>query len=128
MFTFPLRLQQDFRKLLQENNHVTPGKPLNETYVFFVGKESYNALTEADRLMVYEQHQNDLKQRAKHDLQELLWEKSDVFFNLNSTGRMTPEDLKEITNALQDDPRSDIFFFLIYLFIYFFIYLFIYFK
>ncbi|XP_071104673.1 rho GTPase-activating protein 190-like isoform X3 [Haliotis cracherodii] len=98
-------LQRQFKKLLEENHQVTAGKTLGETYVFFVGKEGYNGLEEQDRSIVYEQHQQELRQQAKHEFQELLWEQSQIFLNLNSTGRLTPEDLKGITVALQDDPR-----------------------
>ncbi|XP_067656082.1 rho GTPase-activating protein 190-like isoform X6 [Haliotis asinina] len=98
-------LQRQFKKLLEENHQVTAGKTLGETYVFFVGKEGYNGLDEQDRSIVYEQHQQELRQQAKHEFQELLWEQSQIFLNLNSTGRLTPEDLKGITLALQDDPR-----------------------
>ncbi len=99
------RLQRQFKRLLEENHQVTPGKSLQETYVYFVGKDVFNGLEEGDRLLVYEQHQQELRQKAKHDFQELLWEQSQVFLNLNPTGRVTNDDLKGITNALQDDPR-----------------------
>ncbi|XP_050409966.1 rho GTPase-activating protein 190 isoform X3 [Patella vulgata] len=98
-------LQKQFKKLLEENKHVTPGKPLGETYVFFVGKDCYNGLGDLEKNAVYEEHQQDIKQKAKQEFQELLWEKSQVFLGLNSTGRLTPEHLKKINLALQDDPR-----------------------
>ena len=46
------RLQLQFKKVLSENSQVTPGKPLSETYVFFLGKECYSSLDEAERNQV----------------------------------------------------------------------------
>ncbi|ESO97484.1 hypothetical protein LOTGIDRAFT_115014 [Lottia gigantea] len=98
-------LQKRFKKLLEENLQVTPGKSLGETYVFFVGKECYNGLGDLEKNIVYDEHQQEIKLKAKQDFQELLWEKSQVFLGLNSTGRLTPDHLKRINQALQDDPR-----------------------
>lgn len=91
--------------MLEESGHVTPGKPLSEAYVFFVGKECFNSLEEHERLQVYDSHQAELRTRTRHQFQELLWEKTELFTQLNPTGRLTQLDLKEITNALETDYR-----------------------
>lgn len=98
-------LKRKFKDFLEENKQVKPGKPISETYICFVGKECYNGLNERERDEVYEQHQADLRQRAKLDFQELMWEKSEVFTELNPSVRLTQDDLKIITNALQNDSR-----------------------
>lgn len=85
------------------------GRPLSETYVFLVGKECYNALEENERAAVYEEHQQELRSKARLAFHELLWERSDVFWNLSSTQRLTREDLNTINQALQDDERSVLF-------------------
>ncbi|KAK0060412.1 rho GTPase-activating protein 190-like isoform X4, partial [Biomphalaria pfeifferi] len=98
-------LQQQFKKILEENPQITPGKPLSETYIFFIGKECYSSLDEHERNFVYEQHMAELKQTARAEFNELLWEKSSVFMNMNSVERVTTKDLQSITTALQDDKR-----------------------
>ncbi|XP_064602991.1 rho GTPase-activating protein 35-like isoform X2 [Liolophura sinensis] len=100
-----LELKKQFKELLEESGHVTPGKPLSEAYVFFVGKECFNSLEEHERLQVYDSHQAELRMRTRDQFQELLWEKTELFTQLNPTGRLTPLDLKEITNALETDYR-----------------------
>ncbi|GFN96257.1 rho GTPase-activating protein [Plakobranchus ocellatus] len=93
-------LQLQFKKLLEENPQVTPGKPLSETYVFFLGKECYISLEDHERVVVYEQHMIQLRAAARAQFQELLWEKSHVFLDWNTSERLT-----SITAALQDDKR-----------------------
>ncbi|XP_005097825.1 rho GTPase-activating protein 35 isoform X2 [Aplysia californica] len=98
-------LQLQFKKVLEENPQVTPGKPLSETYVFFLGKECFSSLDEMERSQVYEQHLGELRAAARAQFQELLWEKSHVFMVWNTAERLTQKDLQSITAALQDDPR-----------------------
>ncbi|GAB1609798.1 GTPase-activating 190 isoform X24, partial [Argonauta hians] len=100
-----LELKKKFKDFLEENKQVKPGKPISETYINFVGKECYNSLNEREREEVYDQHQVDLRMRAKQDFQELMWEKSEIFTELNPSVRLTQDDLRIITNALQNDPR-----------------------
>ena len=83
-----------------------PGKGLDETYIFFIGKDCYNELLNEERNQVYEQHQQELKQKAKLEFQELLWEKLDLFVRMiGTTDTITQEDIKTITKELEDDPR-----------------------
>ncbi|BFZ15995.1 hypothetical protein BsWGS_19034 [Bradybaena similaris] len=98
-------LQLEFKRLLEENPQVTPGKPLSETYVFFVGKECYSSLDDNERNQVYEQHMAELRATARANLQELLWEKSHVFLCWNMAERLTTKDLQSIMATLQDDSR-----------------------
>ncbi|XP_076471931.1 rho GTPase-activating protein 190-like isoform X2 [Babylonia areolata] len=98
-------LQRQFKKLLEENVQVSVGRPLSETYVFLVGKECFTGLDEAERLAVYEEHQQELKAQARRSFQELLWEHSDLFWKMSATQRLTRDDLGAISNALQQDDR-----------------------
>ncbi|GFR73478.1 rho GTPase-activating protein [Elysia marginata] len=93
-------LQLQFKRVLEENPQITPGKPLSETYVFFLGKECYISLDEQERILVYEQHMAQLRAAARAQFQELLWEKSHVFLDWKTSERLT-----SITAALQDDKR-----------------------
>ncbi|KAK7491424.1 hypothetical protein BaRGS_00017253 [Batillaria attramentaria] len=98
-------LQQQFKQLLEENPQVTVGRPLSETYVFLVGKECYTGLDESERAAVYEDHQQELRIRARHAFHEMLWEHSELFWSLSATQRLTREDLNAINQALQNDNR-----------------------
>jgi len=93
-------LQLQFKAVLAENPQVCPGKPLSETYVFFLGKECYSSLDEFERNQVYEQYLAELRATARAQFQELLWEMPGVFREWKPR-----QDLTNITAALQDDPR-----------------------
>ncbi|XP_052064008.1 rho GTPase-activating protein 190-like isoform X6 [Mytilus californianus] len=100
------QLKKKFKIALEENQHVIPGKGLEETYIFFVGKECYNDLLSQEREQVYEQHQAELRQKAKLEFQELLWEKLELFIRMIGTSdTYTQEDIKSITKDLEDDLR-----------------------
>ncbi|XP_041984268.1 rho GTPase-activating protein 190 isoform X2 [Aricia agestis] len=99
---------QQFKRLLEETGYVTPGKQLSEVRVLLMGRECYEALTDDQRQRVYDEHQRDIQRRAKHNLQELLLEHADLFYHfkrISPTGTITQEDIKEITDVLQDDLR-----------------------
>ncbi|XP_028025613.1 rho GTPase-activating protein 190 isoform X1 [Bombyx mandarina] len=99
---------QQFKRLLEETGYVTPGKQLSEVRVLLMGRECYEALSEEQQQRVYDQHQRQIQRRAKHNFQELLLEHADLFYHFKSispTGTITQEDIKEITDVLQDDFR-----------------------
>ncbi|XP_026317332.1 rho GTPase-activating protein 190 [Hyposmocoma kahamanoa] len=99
---------QQFKRLLEETGYVTPGKQLSEVRVLLMGRECYEALSEDQQQRVYDQHQRQIQRRAKHNFQELLLEHADLFYHFKSispTGTITQEDIKEITDVLQDDFR-----------------------
>ncbi|KAI5636466.1 hypothetical protein NE865_10815 [Phthorimaea operculella] len=99
---------QQFKRLLEETGYVTPGKQLSEVRVLLMGRECYEALSAEQQQRVYDQHQRHIQHRAKHNFQELLLEHADLFYHFKSispTGTITQEDIKEITDALQDDIR-----------------------
>ncbi|CAH2099093.1 unnamed protein product [Euphydryas editha] len=99
---------QQFKRLLEETGYVTPGKQLSEVRVLLMGRECYEALTEEQQQRVYDEHQREIQRRAKHNLQELLLEHADLFYHfkrISPTGTITQEDIKEITDVLQDDFR-----------------------
>ncbi|PZC79216.1 hypothetical protein B5X24_HaOG216704, partial [Helicoverpa armigera] len=99
---------QQFKRLLEETGYVTPGKQLSEVRVLLMGRECYEALSEERQQRVYDQHQRQIQRRAKDNFQELLLEHADLFYHFKSispTGTITQEDIKEITDVLQDDFR-----------------------
>ncbi|XP_063220269.1 rho GTPase-activating protein 190 isoform X2 [Bacillus rossius redtenbacheri] len=103
-----LELKVQFKQLLEDTGYVTPGKQLSEVRVLFMGRECFEKLSEQDCQYIYDQHQKEIVERAKQNFQELLLEHADLFYHFKSiapTGTITQEDIKEITDALQDDSR-----------------------
>lgn len=87
---------------------MTPGKQLIEVRVLFMGRECFEALSEHDCQQIYDNHQRDIIEKAKHNFQELLLEHADLFYHFKSiepSGTITQEDVKEITEVLKDDIR-----------------------
>ena len=86
---------------------MTPGKRLDEGRVLFMGRECFEALTEAERQQIYDLHQTELADRCKRNFQELLMEKADLFYQFRSSpaGTVTQDDILDITESLQEDGR-----------------------
>ncbi|XP_017768448.1 PREDICTED: rho GTPase-activating protein 190 isoform X5 [Nicrophorus vespilloides] len=104
----PKRWKKQFKQLLEDTGYVTPGKHLSEVRVLFMGRECFEALSEHDCQQIYDAHQRELIENAKHNFQELLLENADLFYHFKSiapTGTITQDDIKEITDVLQDDFR-----------------------
>ncbi|KAG1685818.1 Rho GTPase-activating protein 190 [Nymphon striatum] len=100
--------RKQFKQLLGETGYVTPGKLFSEVRVLFMGRECFEELIEDDLNDVYVAHQREITDRAKFNFQELLLEHADVFYHFASYGPgnvITQEDIREITEALQDDSR-----------------------
>ncbi|XP_033752621.1 rho GTPase-activating protein 5-like [Pecten maximus] len=101
-----LQLKRQFKKLLEETPEVSPGKSLEETYLSFEAKDCYIDLKQYEREQVYDAHQHDLKTAARHDFQELLWEKLEIFIHMSNTpNTITQEDIRTITKFIENDPR-----------------------
>ncbi|XP_055914647.1 rho GTPase-activating protein 190 isoform X11 [Eupeodes corollae] len=103
-----LEWKKQFKKLLEETGYVTPGKQLAEVRVLFMGRECFEALSEHDCQQIYDNHQRELIDKAKHNFLELLLEHADLFQhfkNIEPSGTITQDDIKEITEVLQDDLR-----------------------
>ena len=100
-------MRHDFKKLLEEMGCVTPGKGLNEVKVLFLGRESFENLPEKDIMEIYDLHQREIIQKAKKSFQELLLERSDLFYQFRSSpaGTVTQDDILDITDALHEDSR-----------------------
>ena len=61
--------RKQFKQLLEETGYVTPGKSLSEVQVLFMGRECFEALSENDCLVIYEQHQRDITDKARRNFQ-----------------------------------------------------------
>ncbi|RXG52306.1 Rho GTPase-activating protein [Armadillidium vulgare] len=154
-------MRDRFKMLLSETGYVTPGKKLDEVRVLFMGRESFDSLSEPDRQIIYDQHQKDITEKARINFmvrqsmifsdgkegrrcydeegelnmgqglrisacklgvnylylgedimnelsKELLLEHAELFYHVKSivpSGTITQEDIREITQALQEDSR-----------------------
>ncbi|XP_066261136.1 rho GTPase-activating protein 190 [Euwallacea similis] len=106
-----LEYKKHFKQLLEDTGYVTPGKHLSEVRVLFMGRECFEALSEHDCQQIYDAHQRELIENAKHNFQELLLEHADLFYHFKSivpTGTITQDDIKEVTDTLQEDFRYKI--------------------
>lgn len=103
-----LEWKKQFKQLLEDTGYVTPGKLLSEVRVLFMGRECFEALSDQECQSIYDRHQKEIVEKAKHNFQELLLEHADLFYHFKSiapTGTITQDDIKEITDALQEDSR-----------------------
>ena len=66
-----LEYRKLFKALLEETGYVTPGKALSEVQVLFMGRECFEALSEADCLHIYDHHQRDITEKARRNFQVL---------------------------------------------------------
>ena len=66
---------------------------------------------QADIQEIYDLHQRELIQRSKKAFQELLLERADLFYQFRSSpmATVTQNDILDITEALQEDSRWDLF-------------------
>jgi len=64
-----LEYRKLFKTLLEETGYVTPGKTLSEVQVLFMGRECFEALSEADCHHIYDQHQRDITEKARRNFQ-----------------------------------------------------------
>ena len=69
LFKFSIRYKKQFKQLLEETGYVTPGKHLSEVRVLFMGRECFEALSHHDCQEVYDQHQKEIIEKAKHNFQ-----------------------------------------------------------
>lgn len=99
-----LEFKNQFLALLEENPHVTPGKPLTDVSIQFLGRECYSSLPERDRQEIYDEFQKSLKEKAKQDFQELLFENAELFARFER-GSVQSEDIKEVSEKLQNEFR-----------------------
>ncbi|XP_078581591.1 rho GTPase-activating protein 5-like isoform X10 [Branchiostoma floridae x Branchiostoma japonicum] len=99
------RMKHEFRRLLEHTGHVLPGKPWEDVHIFLMEEESYQELTEGEKIDIYSYHQRELIERAREDFQELLFEKADLFARLDPHEQISHQDLVDIKEALQEESR-----------------------
>ena len=91
--------------MLDDHPAILPGKQLAEVSIQLMGRVSYDHLSERDRYEVYEKFQTVLKDRARADFQELLFENPKLFTDPLFSTQVTQEDLMAINSQLCEDGR-----------------------
>ena len=71
--------------------------------IFFIGRECFTALTEMDKAKVYEEYEQELREKAKLEFKELLLEHAELFSKFQY--QVTSEGLREIDECLKTEPR-----------------------
>lgn len=84
---------------------MTPGKQLSEVRVLFMGRECFEALSEHDCQQIYDIHQDEIIEKSKQSFVELLLEHAQFFQQFKSVDIITQDDVRQITEVLQDDSR-----------------------
>lgn len=56
---------KQFYELAAINKHVLPGAPLQETEIFFTGRDCFDRLSHHDRASVYLNVQSEIREQAK---------------------------------------------------------------
>ena len=62
-------------------------------------------LSDNEKQEVFDQHQKEIRDRAKRDFVEMLLEHADVFARFDPHGTITTEDLQEINDIIKEQPR-----------------------
>lgn len=63
------RWKKQFKQLLEDTGYVTPGKLLSEVRVLFMGRECFEALSDQECQAIYDRHQKEIVEKAKHNFQ-----------------------------------------------------------
>ncbi|XP_019844517.2 rho GTPase-activating protein 190 isoform X2 [Bactrocera dorsalis] len=100
--------KHQFKLLLEESGFVTPGKQLSEVRVLFMGRECFEALSEHDCQQIYDIHQDEIIEKSKQNFIELLLENAQFFQQFKNVDIITQEDVRAITDLIQDDSRYKI--------------------
>uniref|UniRef100_UPI00398E596B rho GTPase-activating protein 5 isoform X1 n=1 Tax=Pristiophorus japonicus TaxID=55135 RepID=UPI00398E596B len=97
-----LEMKEKFKKHIEKVQFITPGKPWEEVLCFVMDNEACKFITDADRREVYSRHQREIVEKAKEEFQEMLFEHSELFYDLdlNATPKMS-----EINTVLSEEPR-----------------------
>ncbi|XP_067638454.1 rho GTPase-activating protein 190 isoform X3 [Eurosta solidaginis] len=100
--------KHQFKLLLEESGFVTPGKQLSEVRVLFMGRECFEALSEHDCQQIYDIHQDEIIEKSKQNFNELLLENAQFFQQFKNVDIITQDDVRAITELIQDDYRFKI--------------------
>lgn len=97
-------LRHQFSELLRETC-IAPGQPLKEIRLLLAERECVDSLPESELVIIYEDYQRMLQERAREQLLELFLERAPLFLQYCTGNMVTQEDLSAIAQKLMDDER-----------------------
>lgn len=97
-------LRHQFSELLRETA-IVPGQPLKDIRLILSGRECVETLPETELLLIYDDYQRLLQERAREQLLELFLERAPLFLQYCTGNMVTQEDLGAISEKLMEDER-----------------------
>ncbi|KAE8587571.1 hypothetical protein XENTR_v10022019 [Xenopus tropicalis] len=100
-----VEMKERFKKTLETIPIISPGQPWEELICFLLDDEAYKFISESDRVDVYRKHQRELIEKAKEEFQEMLFEHSELFYDLDLNATPSTDKMSEINAVLGEEPR-----------------------
>ncbi|XP_028831203.1 rho GTPase-activating protein 5 [Denticeps clupeoides] len=100
-----MEMKEKFKKTLERVHFISPGQPWEEVMCFVMEDEAFKFITESDRRDVYNRHQQEIVERAKEEFQEMLFEHSELFYDLDLNATPSCDKMSEIHAVLNEEPR-----------------------
>ncbi|KAM4662618.1 rho GTPase-activating protein 5 [Discoglossus pictus] len=100
-----LEMKEKFKKTLEKIPFISPGQPWEEVMCFVLEDEAYKFISESDRVEVYRKHQREIIEKAKEEFQEMLFEHSELFYDLDLNATPSTDKMSEIHAVLGEEPR-----------------------
>ncbi|XP_053328673.1 rho GTPase-activating protein 35 isoform X2 [Spea bombifrons] len=98
-------MRRAFKENLSTSPFITPGKPWEEARSFIMSEEFYQWLEEPVYMDIYSRHQKEIIDKAKEELQELLLEYSELFYELGLDAKPSKEKMGVIQDVLGEEQR-----------------------
>ncbi|XP_060615470.2 LOW QUALITY PROTEIN: rho GTPase-activating protein 5 [Anolis sagrei] len=100
-----VEMKEKFKKTLEKIQFISPGQPWEEVMCFVMEDEAFKYITEADSREVYSRHQREIVEKAKEEFQEMLFEHSELFYDLDLNATPSTDKMSEIHAVLSEEPR-----------------------
>ncbi|KAJ6667337.1 hypothetical protein lerEdw1_017315 [Lerista edwardsae] len=100
-----IEMKDKFKKTLEKIQFISPGQPWEEVMCFVMEDEAFKYITEADSREVYSRHQREIVEKAKEEFQEMLFEHSELFYDLDLNATPSSDKMSEIHAVLSEEPR-----------------------
>ncbi|NXC92804.1 RHG05 protein, partial [Certhia familiaris] len=100
-----VEMKEKFKKTLEKIQFISPGQPWEEVLCFVVEDEAFKYITDADSKEVYGRHQREIVEKAKEEFQEMLFEHSELFYDLDLNATPSTDKMSEIHAVLSEEPR-----------------------
>ncbi|XP_014444803.2 LOW QUALITY PROTEIN: rho GTPase-activating protein 5 [Tupaia chinensis] len=100
-----VEMKEKFKKTLEKIQFISPGQPWEEVMCFVMEDEAFKYITETDSKEVYGRHQREIVEKAKEEFQEMLFEHSELFYDLDLNATPSSDKMSEIHTVLSEEPR-----------------------